>query len=159
MLQVTILTQESADSILEQIHNSAKEFVEDAADVAYRSFQRHAPVGLTGRTHEAIFKTRATISETGGYEASAGVSEVEGASDPRYPLYVHEGTGIFGPSKAPIFATHGNVMVFEKEGEGAVFTRWVQGQEAQPYLQDVADDVQRWIRVHKHDIVRTINNA
>jgi hypothetical protein len=42
--------------------------------------------------------------------------------------FVTEGTGIFGPRASPIYPANGNVMVFNKDGENTVFTRWTRGQ-------------------------------
>jgi len=54
------------------------------------------------------------------------------ASGVHYALYVHEGTGIHGPSGSPIVPQNASVLRFEVGGR-PVFARSVEGQEPNPY--------------------------
>lgn len=55
----------------------------------------------------------------------------------KYGLYVHEGTGIYGPKHVPITPKHGKVLVFtSRKTNQLVFTRSVKGIKGTPYLRD-----------------------
>ena len=65
----------------------------------------------------------------GSYEVHVGVDE----SMAPYAEFVIEGTGIFNRENPTngIYPANGNVMAFQKNGEGTIFTRWTRGQEPQ----------------------------
>lgn len=73
-------------------------------------------------------------------------------TDLEYGLYVHEGTGIYGPRGAPIRPKRGRYLVFEARnarttprGRGnLVFARQVRGQRPQPFLLDALKEVSPW---------------
>jgi hypothetical protein len=70
-------------------------------------------------------------------EAVAGVEPAVGRGDidPRFPLYVHEGTGLYRlHSPSYIRPQRARAMRFEKRGEGPKFRRRVSGQRAQPFV-------------------------
>jgi phage gpG-like protein len=53
----------------------------------------------------------------------------------RYGLWVHEGTGIYGPRGARIYPVSGRYLVFTPKGETRpVFARSVRGMPARPFL-------------------------
>lgn len=131
-----------------------REFVEDLADFAKGSFQRHVPIGDTFRTFEAVNSTRA-VKRPFGYEASAGVGRVPtlGRESSQYPLFVHRGTGIFNrDGGTPIYPTHGNVLVFHNKAGEKIFTRWVKGQVPQPYLEEVRAETNAYYEAKKHEL-------
>ncbi len=141
-----------------------KEWAEDVAEFAESAFQFEQPVGNTGRMLSATSSTRATriAGTTFGYEASAGISEIDETrgNDPEeglYPLYVLKGTGIYGPH-ADLYGTkgylpaHGNVMVFEKLGEGPIFTRYVKGQEPNPFFDIVIRETKAYAKVKLREL-------
>lgn len=55
----------------------------------------------------------------------------------KYALYVHEGTGIYGPKKMPITPKHSKVLVFtSRKTNQLVFARSVKGMKGTPYLRN-----------------------
>jgi hypothetical protein len=73
----------------------------------------------------------------GFYEAHVGVNEEIAP----HAIFVVEGTGIYGPQQSMIYPAKGNVMVFEKGGEGSVFTKSSKGQEPRSAWFEVAQEV------------------
>lgn len=69
-----------------------------------------------------------------------------------YGLYVHEGTGIYGPKGQPIRPRRGRFLVFEARnarttprGRGnLVFARQVRGQRPQPFLREALKTASPW---------------
>lgn len=58
-----------------------------------------------------------------------------------YALYVHEGTGIYGPRGVPITPVRGKYLVFTPRGaKRPVFATSVKGMRGRPYLADALDD-------------------
>lgn len=108
-----------------------------------------------------------------GYSIDVGILPVEDAADPEYPKYVDQGSGIYNlrasggnfrvatgatkgrfssPSSALITPSNGNVMVFEKEGEGTIFTRWVKGQRGQHFGDKVYREMQTFVAAEKQKL-------
>ena len=55
----------------------------------------------------------------------------------KYALYVHEGTGIYGPKGVPITPKKSKVMVFTSRKSGdLVWARSVKGMKGTPYLRN-----------------------
>jgi hypothetical protein len=142
-----------------------KQFVADIADYALHSAQKHIPKGETLRSLEALEVLGPERGATkGSWVANVGLGEVESLGDehesPIYPVFVHEGTGLFanqetyegrygGGESGLIRPANGNIMVFEKEGEGSVFTRHVEGQLPQPWSEDVHRETDEYVRLRK----------
>lgn len=59
-------------------------------------------------------------------------------SRPRHALWVHEGTGLFGPRHSPIVSPRGNLMTFIANGR-RVFTRSTVGQRPQPFFREAVE--------------------
>jgi hypothetical protein len=58
-------------------------------------------------------------------------------SNVKYALFVHEGTGIYGPKGVPITPKHGKVLVFtSRKTKKLVFARSVKGMKGTPYLRN-----------------------
>ncbi len=58
-----------------------------------------------------------------------------------YALYVHEGTGVFGPRGAPIRPVRGRYLVFTPRGANRpVFARSVKGMPGRPFLLQALND-------------------
>lgn len=84
----------------------------------------------------------------------ATTREVKGwvYSDLEYALYVHEGTGIYGPKGQPIRPKRGRYLVFEARnarttprGRGnIVFARQVRGQHPQRFLLEALRAASPW---------------
>jgi len=71
---------------------------------------------------------------------------IEVGTDVEYALWVHEGTGLYGPRAARIYPTHAKVLVFtpRKQGgryvprnkRGQVVVRSIAGMHGTPFLRD-----------------------
>jgi phage gpG-like protein len=60
----------------------------------------------------------------------------------RYAAWVHNGTGIYGPSGKPIVPKRAKVLVFTPRGSSTiVFAKFVKGMKARPFLKDALDAV------------------
>jgi hypothetical protein len=152
------------------MHKNTARIVNDIVDFAYDSFQRNVPIGDTYRTYEAVYKTHAIAGSIAGIEeASAGVNKTvptHAGESPEYPLFVHRGTGIFGPHRSPIVSPKGNVMRFNigagnpyfmKQGDpGNIFRLQVKGQKPQPYLEDVVRETRLYIERQKSKFTRML---
>lgn len=89
--------------------------------------KRNAPVD-TGRLRSAIVGNVDTKGDQLVGTVSANVN---------YALFVHEGTGVYGPTGSPITPKAGQFLVFTPKGASRpVFARSVQGQRPQPFLTD-----------------------
>lgn len=64
---------------------------------------------------------------------------------PEYGIYVHEGTGIYGPRGAPIEPKRGKYLVFTPKGSSQpVFARQVRGQRPQRFLLRALQTASPW---------------
>jgi hypothetical protein len=130
-----------------------REWVHGIADFAEDAFYRHTPYS-SGRMLNAI--TQGRVNKTPyGYTVNIGIAPIFGlkyGESPEYPRFVEEGTGIFGPRGKAIMPQNGNVMAFEKLGEGTVFTRWVEGQKPQSFMDDIEDEVGAEIVLKKAEL-------
>lgn len=146
-----------AEALVRAWMHEIGDFVEDL-------FVQKVPYA-SGRTLHAVRQGR--INKTPyGYTMEVGVGQIFGLKydeSPDYPLFVHEGTGIFanradGSSDAGLITPqHGNVIAFEKLGEGTVYTKWVQGQRAQPYLDEITEESDAYITVKKAELAAALN--
>lgn len=58
-------------------------------------------------------------------------------TDVNYGRFVHDGTGIYGPRRAPIVPVNSRFLVFTPDGASSpVFARSVKGSRPQPFLTD-----------------------
>jgi hypothetical protein len=69
-----------------------------------------------------------------------------------YPLWVHEGTGIYGHFRRAITPRRAKAMVFVGR-TGLVKTKSVRGQRPQPYMARAYDDARTYIDAHLDDFV------
>lgn len=60
------------------------------------------------------------------------------ATDVLYALFVHEGTGIYGPTGMPITPVSASVLVFQGDA-GMVFAKSVSGSPPNPYVDRAMD--------------------
>jgi len=65
-----------------------------------------------------------------------GYPAVRVGSDLDYAIYVHEGTGIYGPRHHLILPKHGKFLVFKGKDGHTVFARSVKGMPPNPFLAD-----------------------
>jgi|SRR5882757_5911972 len=72
----------------------------------------------------------------------AGILKAEIGTDVDYALYVHNGTGLFGPTSSQIFPQRGKFMVFQPKGSSqSVFATHTSGQKPVPFLNDALHEV------------------
>lgn len=95
-------------------------------------------------------------------EASFGVSRVfpreagSGrfrAGSQTYPLFVHEGTGIFGRYRRVITPRRARYMVFRGNTGRIIRTEFTRGQRAQPYMREAYADARSYIDAHLDDML------
>lgn len=61
-----------------------------------------------------------------------------------YAAYVHQGTGIYGPTGRPIRPRRARVLSWDQPGVGRLFAREVRGQRPQPFLAEALAEVSPW---------------
>jgi len=132
----------------------------EAARIGVQSARIYAPK-RTGELTKHIKEQDVGLSIVGdSIEASFGVSRVlprgsggrfKGGSQ-LYPLYVHEGTGIFGRYRRIITPRRARYMVFRGR-TGLVVTSFTRGQKPQPYMQEAYSDARAYIEAHLDDMV------
>lgn len=108
-------------------------------------------------------RLRASIQHLTRVEGSTVVGTV--GTEVEYAIYVHEGTGIYGPRGTVIRPVTARVLAFPtprfkgplrpgarhpaRERRGLVFARWVRGTPKHPFLVDAAVEVSPWpVRMH-----------
>lgn len=160
-------------SVQNEIDTAIKIFLEDMAIFAEEAFKRHVPIGDTLGIYDAIYRDR--VKKKGDFfDVSVGIHRVEPVEpgvDPDYPLFVDEGTGVWGPEHDLIFPQHGNVLVFEvsstdlvipnrrsggnlfDRGPGqTVFTRYIEGQKPQHFSEKVDEETAARFRIKKREL-------
>lgn len=79
-----------------------------------------------------------SIQDRSDRQGSVPIGVVEAVSP--YAIFVHNGTGIYGPRGREIVASKGRVFRFEAGGR-TVYTRRIRGSRAQPFLVDALREV------------------
>lgn len=144
-----------------QVDLLMREFMGDVRDKVIELFQEHVP-RESGRTYDAI--SAGDINKTAfGYSVQVGIEsiqELKAGESEYYPLFVHEGTGLFSDRPHWIQPLHGNVMTFENKKTGDyIITRNTQGQEAQPYLDTVEERADHYLTLKKRELAAIINRT
>lgn len=105
--------------------------------------RKDGPVGreLERRRPQIESRARAEAPKRTGELARSVWSEVaEGplrlvlGASADHAIFVHEGTGLWGPRRAPIVAKPGKVFVFQGRDGKTVFTRRIRGQRPNRFL-------------------------
>lgn len=133
-----------ADNMLDNVHGDARRelwnILKSSASFSEVQMKFYAPGSVRSLTghDDPVWRDAVTL------EAEAGVRPgmTIGGRDPMYPLYVHEGTGLYRRSDAGLFGPRdvirpnrpGGVLRFEKRGEGPKYRKWVRGQKPQPFV-------------------------
>lgn len=68
-----------------------------------------------------------------------GVPAVRVGTKVFYAVYVHEGTGIYGPRGTPIRPVTAKFLSWKKKGGQRIFARQVKGMKPNPFLRDALD--------------------
>jgi hypothetical protein len=95
-----------------------------------RKVQRHAQRNVNSRTGALARSINVRLA------MEAGAPGVEVYTDLYYALWVHDGTGIYGPRGRPIRPRRARYMVFRGSSGTLVYARSVRGQHANPYLRN-----------------------
>lgn len=136
-----------------RFNRALKDYVDDMAEMVHREAVRNAPMGDTGELkNRGIILTKGGIRrlnyqdksgrwrEFGSSRFSPGnvgratfEASVELNPEVEHAIWVHDGTGLYGPNKTRIVPTHFRFMLFNING------KWFQresvaGQKAQPFL-------------------------
>ncbi|WP_301126737.1 HK97-gp10 family putative phage morphogenesis protein [Streptomyces cacaoi] len=85
---------------------------------------------------------RASIRSETWQRGSQVVGEVWSSLE--YAAYVHQGTGIYGPTGRPIRPRRALVLSWDQPGVGRLFAREVRGQRPQPFLAEALAEVSPW---------------
>jgi hypothetical protein len=148
-----------------QVRRRMADVLNEATRIGVESARVHAPKDQRLLVN-AISKD--SIQFTAGQEfieASFGVSPVSratrgaggrftGSSEGSriYPLYVHEGTGLYGRLHRLIRPKRARAMVFVGR-TGLVVRRTIKGQRPQPYMEHGYQDARAYIDAHLDDMV------
>ena len=140
----------------------------EGARVGTEFARLHAPRGSTGKLSGAIaddaivFRIRGDVAT-----ARFGVQPVRnpGRGSPLYPIFVHEGTGLFGRLHRMITPKRSPVMVFPGGGKpwpvlvgrtGIVMKRYVRGQRPQPYMTHAYEEAKVYVEAHLDEVFRRL---
>lgn len=126
-MTVRVVVDLDEAAIAELVADIVGEVTADVANAA----RRRCPVD-DGTLRASI---RSMVSRRGGEVVGEVYSDLE------YAAYVHEGTGIYGPSHRPIRPVRARVLSWQQSGAGRVFAREVRGQRTQPFLAEALDEV------------------
>lgn len=151
-----------------------RDFMKDIGRVGAAALREVVPFEISTQEHMINYIDAGEVDKhSWGYSIDVGILPIEGAPDPEYPKYVDQGTGIYNlrasggnfriargsrkgsfasPASALITSSSGNVMVFEKEGEGTIFTRWVKGQRPQNFSDQVERKMEQYIKLRKQKL-------
>lgn len=84
-----------------------------------------------------VDKGRLRASITSHVIIRGGVPVGRIGTNVKYALFVHNGTGIYGPKRRPITPKNGKVLAWKGKGpKGIVFARSVKGMRPNPFLKD-----------------------
>lgn len=150
------------------IRGAVTPVLRQAARVGAEAARLHAPRGSTGRLAGAIaddaivFRIRGDVAT-----ARFGVQPVRnpGRGSPLYPIFVHEGTGLYGRRHRLITPRRSPAMVFPRGGKpwpvvagrsGVVIARAVRGQKPQPYMLTAYEEARVYVETHLDDIFRRL---
>lgn len=169
MLELQIFEEKMDSGALDwaEMEVAFRDFMSDIGSYMASRLRHHVPLGATWRTFRNIYED--DVEKTPyGYSVDVGIhpiEDVQQGESPIYPLFVHEGTGMFSDNPHWIVPQHGNVMVFEDLRHGIeggpssiVFTRSVEGQEAQPYMDIVEEETGVYVELKKRELAAIINN-
>ena len=152
------------------VRRSITPILRGGARVGAEAARRHAPKGASGRLEDAI-ENDAIVFRIRGNEIAArfGVQPVPNPArgSRLYPLYVHEGTGLFGRLGRLIVVKRAKAMVFPGGGKpwptmfgstGRVVKVTVQGQKPQPYMRLAYEEAQSYVEAHLDEMVNRLTD-
>lgn len=150
------------------IRRNVTPILREGARVGATAARLHAPRGSTGRLAEEIaddaivFRLRGDVAT-----ARFGVQPVPnpGRGDRLYPIYVHEGTGLYGRLHRRITPRSAALMRFPGGGKpwpvtvgrtGLVKKQSVRGQRPQPYMTFAFEEASAYVNAHLDEMVNRI---
>jgi hypothetical protein len=146
------------------VRGSVTPILREGARVGTEFARLRAPRGSTGKLAGAIEDDAIVFRIRGDVVAARfGVQPVR---DPcrgsrLYPIYVHEGTGLYSRLHRVITAKRSPVMVFPGGGKpwpveigrtGRIVKRTVKGQRAQPYMTHAYEEAKVYVEAHLDEI-------
>lgn len=148
-----------------QIRKNVTPILREASRVGAEAARFHAPKGATGRLEDQIenssivFRVRDDL-----VVARFGVQPVPnpGRGSRLYPLYVHEGTGLYGRLGRVITPRRAKAMVFPGGGKpwptmfgttGKVVKHTIRGQRPQPYMRLAYDEAREYVDQHLNELL------
>jgi len=150
------------------VRESVTPVLRRAARVGAESARIHAPKGRTGRLEGGISDDAIIFRIRGDYVyARFGVQPVRdpGRGSSLYPIYVHEGTGIYGRRHRLITPRRSPVMVFPGGGKawpitagrtGLVVKQAVRGQRPQAYMATAYEEASAYVEAHMDEVFRRL---
>jgi hypothetical protein len=143
-----------------QLRRHTARVLNEATRIGVQSARIYAPKRTTALVRH-IRADDVGLSFVGDHvEARFGVSRVlpRGAGgrfvpgSQTYPLFVHEGTGLFGRLHRVITPRRARYMVFRGR-TGLVVARSVRGQRPQPYMREAYEDARAYVEAHLDDML------
>lgn len=150
------------------IRNSITPVLRQASLIGAETARELAPEGATGRLKANIANEGITFRISRDVvTARFGVQPVRspGRGSPLYPMFVHQGTGLFGRIGRMIVAKRARKMVFPGGGKpwpiaagrtGTVATLSVRGQRPQPYMDRAYETARTYVEAHLDDMLRNM---
>lgn len=103
-----------------------KVLVKERVDRVVVAARRFAPK----KTHELERSIHGRVERQGG----KWVGVIEATA--KHALWVHDGTGLYGPRKHLIYPKHAKVLAWRGDDGKMHFARFIRGQRPQPFLTD-----------------------
>lgn len=133
-MAVRIVVYDTALARMHQPGGMINDYVRDMAKEAKRLMELTAPIGRSGelaRSHH--YRVRPRKSSTIGHVYN----------DADHALFVHDGTGLYGPNHALIPGPHRFAYTRPPLRKGMGMPKWTRGQRSQPWMADAIETVGR----------------
>src|SRR4051812_1796947 len=150
------------------IRSSVTPILREASRVGAAAARIHAPRGSTGKLQDQITSDSISFRVRGDLvDARLGVQPVgsPGRGSRIYPLYVHEGTGLFSRINRLITPKRAKKMVFPGGGKawptrfgatGSVSVTTTKGQRAQPFMRYGFEEANAYVDAHLDELVNRL---
>lgn len=90
--------------------------------------------GLGGTGPKRVDSGRLRASITTVLVSRSGKPAVIVGTNVKYAIFVHDGTGLYGPRKHRIYPVRAAVLRFRPRGGKVVYARWTRGMKPNPFL-------------------------